>query len=70
MKTCHPPSGLQQGLDFLIDPDWSPEQALAVIALLDDLRDRIWAHYETVLLQAYRDERITRHRVDIDDPPF
>ena len=24
---------------------WTPEQAFAVVELLDDLRDRIWAHY-------------------------
>jgi hypothetical protein len=24
---------------------WSPEQALAVFELLDDLRDKIWTHY-------------------------
>jgi hypothetical protein len=23
---------------------WTPEQAFAVVELLDDLRDRIWAH--------------------------
>ena len=44
MKLYHPPSGINQGLELLIDPNWSPEQALAVIELLDDLRDRIWAH--------------------------
>jgi hypothetical protein len=28
---------------MLIDPNWSPEQVMAVIELLDDLRERIWA---------------------------
>ena len=46
----HQPSGLRHGLPLLIDPDWSPEQVMAVIELLDDLRERIWSHYETVLL--------------------
>ena len=41
MKRHHQPSGLQRGLELLIDPHWSPEQAMAVIELLDDLRDRI-----------------------------
>jgi hypothetical protein len=36
MKTYHQPSGLTTGLDFLIDSDWTPEQALAVVELLDD----------------------------------
>ncbi|MDZ4292103.1 MAG: hypothetical protein U1C47_09285 [Hydrogenophaga sp.] len=41
MKSLHQPSGLDQGLPLFIDPYWSPEQAMAVIELLDDLRDRI-----------------------------
>lgn len=34
----HLPSGLSCGLDFLSDADWSPEQALVVFELLNDLR--------------------------------
>jgi hypothetical protein len=70
MKHSHPPSGIKQGLELLIDPSWSPEQAMAVIDLLDDLRDRIWSHYEIVLQQKLRDERVTRHNAVISDPPF
>ena len=70
MKRYYPPSGIKQGLELLIAPNWSPEQAMAVIDLLDDLRDRIWSHYEIVLQQKLRDERITHHNVVISDPPF
>ena len=70
MKGYYPPSGLRRGLEFLIDPDWSPEQALAVIELLDDLRDRIWSHYGPVLQQRLHNDRVTRHHVDVTDPPF
>ncbi len=70
MKLYHPPSGIQQGLELLIDPNWSPDQAMAVIELIDDLRDRIWSHYEIVLQQKLRDERITRCDVISSDPPF
>ena len=70
MKLYHHPSGIKQGLELLIDPNWSPNQALAVIELLDDLRDRIWSHYEIALQQKLRDERITKYDVDISDPPF
>ena len=70
MNGYHPPSGLRRGLKLLIDPDWSPEQALAVIELLDDLRDRIGAHYAPVLQQQRRDDRVTEYPVDITDPPF
>jgi hypothetical protein len=70
MKLYHPPSGISQGLALLIDTNWSPDQAMRIIELLDDLRDRIWTHYEAVLQQKFDDERITRHDIDITDPPF
>jgi hypothetical protein len=31
-------------IDLAIPAHGSPEQALAVFELLDDLRDKIWAH--------------------------
>ncbi len=46
MKNIHQPSGLNTGLDLLIDKNWTPEQALAVFELLDDLRDLIFSHYQ------------------------
>ncbi|MBP8789516.1 MAG: hypothetical protein KBH41_19040 [Azonexus sp.] len=70
MKRYHLPSGLSCGLEFLIDPDWSPEQALAVFELVDDLRDRIWSHYEQVLQQRLRLDRVTQYPPDGTDPPF
>ena len=70
MKRYHPPSGITQGLALLIDQNWTPDQVMAVIDLLDDLRDRIWFHYQIVLQQKLRDERITHYNVVISDPPF
>ncbi len=70
MKLYHPPSGIEHGLDLLINPHWSPDQAMAVIELIDDLRDRIWSHYEILLQQKFRDERISEYDVDISYPPF
>ncbi len=70
MKLYHPPSGITHGLELLIDSNWSPEQAMAVIEMLDDLRDRIWNHYEIVLQQKLADDRITGYDIDITDPPF
>ncbi len=66
----HQSSGLNDGLNLLIDPHWSPDQAMAVIELLEDLRDRIWAHYEVALLTTFREERVTHHNVQTSDPPF
>ena len=57
MKTYHQPSGLTKGLDFLIDSDWTPEQALAVVELLDDIRDRIFEHYQLPIMELMREER-------------
>ena len=70
MKQYHQPSGLHDGLELLIDRHWSPDQALAVIELLDDLRDRIWAHYEVTLQARFRELRVTRFDVRVTDPPF
>ena len=66
----HQPSGLRAGLELFIDPNWSADQALAVIELLDDLRDRIWAHYELTLKTRCREDRITRNKLSVSDPPF
>lgn len=66
----HQPSGLRAGLELFINPNWSAEQALAVIELLDDLRDRIWAHYELTLKTSCREDRITRNKLSVSDPPF
>ena len=70
MKRHHPPSGLNKGLELLIDPHGSPEQAMAVFELLDDLRDLILAHYELALVTKFNDERICYYDVVSTDPPF
>jgi hypothetical protein len=38
--------------------------------LLDDLRDRIWAHYEIALQAKCREDRVTRRDIRVSDPPF
>ena len=57
MKTCHQPSGLTQGLDFLIDSEWAPEQALAVVGLLDGVKGRILVHYQLPTMKLVREGR-------------
>ena len=66
MKTVHQPSGLTKGLDFLIACDWTPEQALAVVELLDDLRDRILLHYQLPIMELMREERGISSFDDLD----
>ncbi len=53
----HLPSGLQRGLAFLIQDDWSPAQACAVVELLDDLREVIYSHYLLQIQQYLKDDR-------------
>ena len=59
MKTWNQPSGLSRGLPFTVDSAWTPEQALAVIELLDDLRDHIWTHYGLAIQDLLRQQRTT-----------
>ena len=57
---------------------WSPEQAVAVFEILDELRAHVWAHYGLQIQQVLRDERSTADPaagdidIDIDeaDAPF
>ena len=53
----HLPSGLQRGLAFLIQDDWTPAQACAVVELLDDLREVICDHYQLQIQQYLQDDR-------------
>ena len=53
---------------------WTPEEALAVFELIDDLRDKVWALYSDQL-QALMRERCAHHHADdrddaIDTHPF
>jgi hypothetical protein len=57
--------GLPLAISFAIPAYWTPEQAQAVIELLDDLRDRICAHYQLQLIDLYREQ----HGVDGIKPP-
>jgi len=55
---------------------WSPEQAVAVFEILDELREHVWVRYGLQIQQVLREERSTAaptaHNVDIDegDVPF
>lgn len=67
------PSGINRGLDLLIADNWSPEQALAVIELIDDLRERIVTHYQIPLHELLRQQRSSpgnSHPRNIDADPF
>jgi hypothetical protein len=39
---------------------WTPDQALAVTELLDDLRELIWAHYGMQLIDEVREQNMPK----------
>jgi hypothetical protein len=55
---------------------WSPEQAVAVFEILDELREQVWARYGLQIQQALRDECDTADpaaggmEIDDADVPF
>ncbi|MCA8180701.1 MULTISPECIES: hypothetical protein [Burkholderia cepacia complex] len=51
------PSGRRHGIAFVVPEDWTPEQALAVFELIEDLREVICSRYLADIQQAMRDER-------------
>ena len=42
---------------FTIPADWSPEQAFAVVDLLDELREHIWGKYQVQLFETYTERQ-------------
>lgn len=72
MRTWNQPSGLASGLEFMVDSNWTPQQALAVWELLDDLRERVWTHYGLAIQNLLHEQCVTRHPIDDLDPdlPF
>jgi hypothetical protein len=61
------PPGLPLTINFKIPADWTPEQALAVFELLDDLRDQIGAHYSVQLFEISRKQNLHTSTDDADD---
>jgi hypothetical protein len=64
-------------LTLILPTDWTPQQALAVVEILDDLRERIYSHYLIPIQTLLRDERTlatdeldTGTAADFDNPPF
>jgi hypothetical protein len=75
MTTPQLPSGLAHGLPFTLPADWTAGQALAVVELLDDLREAIWSHYQLPLHDIIREQQQVLPVVDDSipnggDPPF
>lgn len=66
------PSGRRRGLAFLVPDDWTPEQALAVFELLDDLLAVITDAYGDQLNDILRKQRSQEQptTTENDDDPL
>jgi hypothetical protein len=68
-----PSTRLLLTIPFAIPAYWTPEQALAVVELLEDLRDLIWSHYGAQLRDEYRElygsPRFGTSADNLDDEP-
>jgi len=60
-----PPSASRFTIPFAIPAYWTPEQALAIVELLDDLRQLIWAHYGMQVIDEVREQ----HQSGSDSQP-
>lgn len=79
-RRCAVPAAIPQrngaAMPMTLHTDWTPEQAVAVFEILDELRERVWAHYGLQIQQVLRDERGTAFRatddisIDEADVPF
>jgi hypothetical protein len=70
----HPllPSGRRRGLPFTVPDDWTPEQALAVFELLEDLLAVVTDFYGAQLHELLREQRSSETHAPTHerDPPF
>jgi len=58
-------------IPFAIAPHWTPQQALAVYELLDDLREQIWQYYQRAIQELMAEHRITNdHDLSVSDSMF
>jgi hypothetical protein len=65
------PSARRRGLPFVVPEDWTPEQALAVFELLDDLLEVICARYQPEIQRLLREDRQPHEPLSSKrDPPF
>jgi len=65
-------TGLPLTIALQIPTYWTPEQALAVFEMIDELRDAIWHCYSPQIQEQYRDQ-LQRSDQGVDnnltDPP-
>jgi hypothetical protein len=62
-------------MPMTLPTDWSPEQAVAVFEILDELRERVWARYGLQIQHVLRSQQHTaahgaKDEIDEADVPF
>ena len=69
-----PSTRLLLTIPFAVPAYWTPEQALAVFELLDDLREAVWRHYSIQPFDEAREQyaptQMDNSSTGFDDPPF
>ncbi len=65
--TASPPAHLRP-LTVGIPRTWTPEEALAVFELIDDLRDKVWALYDCKIQALLAEQRSGGRGNDADGP--
>ena len=71
MSRHHRASNSERTLPFGIAADWTPEQAFAVVEMLDELRELIYAHYlHQIQDHMHADRQTVSRKLCKDDPPF
>ena len=61
---------------FQLPDHWTPAQALAVIEMIDLIRDQLWSHYADDIQRAIREDRLhldprqLSFPIDQDNDPF
>ena len=60
MKPRHQPSNLHEASSLTLPTHWTPQQALAVVELIDDLRELIYRNYLPQIQKAMRQDRSTK----------
>jgi hypothetical protein len=69
MKNTYQTSGLHTGLELFIDKNWTPEQALAVFELLDDLRELILNYYQHPIQALLKETQGGDEEIQVDNHP-
>ena len=74
LQACSPGRPPRHAIPLAIPTYWTPEQAIAVFELVDDLRERIWLFYQIDLQDITRQQcqpvPVDPPEIDDDDLPF